>query len=269
MRTYCCQFDVAWEDKDENFKRVRSLLNRRKLASRSLVVLPEMFATGFSMNSGATAEPANGPTFDFLRTLARDKGVFVLGGLARLAAPGRIFNEAVCIAPSGRPVARYDKLHLFSPGDESRHYAPGGAITLFRWEGLKVAVFICYDLRFPEVFRLAVGRGANVLVVIANWPGKRQAHWTALLRARAIENQAYVIGVNRCGRDPSFEYGGGSLVVDPWGGTVAEAGGVEALLPAKLDPAALKRVRAGFPVLRDIRTRLSLENTDGELEQRS
>ena len=90
MRTYCCQFDVAWEDKDENFKRVRSLLNRRKLASRSLVVLPEMFATGFSMNSGATAEPANGPTFDFLRTLARDKGVFVLGGLARLAAPGRI-----------------------------------------------------------------------------------------------------------------------------------------------------------------------------------
>ena len=106
---------------------------------------------------------------------------------------------------------------------------------------------------------MAVQRGANVLVVIANWPGKRHSHWTALLRARAIENQAYVIGVNRCGSDPELDYRGGSLVVDPWGKTVAAAGQSESVISAHLDPAALKRIRFGFPVLRDARTRFVLK----------
>jgi predicted amidohydrolase len=258
MRTYCCQLNVAWENKCENFKRVRTLLSKRRFSLGSLVVLPELFATGFSMNSAAIAEPADGPTNGFLRKLAREKGVFILGGLARSASRGRVFNEAVCIAPSGRQVARYDKLHLFSPGEESRHYAPGAAITLFRWAGLKVAVFICYDLRFPELFRMAVQRGAKVLVVIANWPAKRHTHWTALLRARAIENQAYVIGVNRCGSDPQLDYDGGSLVVNPWGETVAEAQRCETVISATLDLAAMNKTRLNFPVLRDTRTRFVL-----------
>jgi predicted amidohydrolase len=259
MKIYCCQLDIAWENKVENFKRIRALLNKRRLSPGSLLLLPEMFATGFSMNARAIAEQENGPTDGFLRELARDKGVFVLGGLARSASRGRILNEAVCFAPSGRRVAHYAKLHLFSPGGESRHYAPGAAVTLFHWGKLKVAVSICYDLRFPEIFRMAVQRGANLLVVIANWPGRRHLHWTALLRARAIENQAYAIGVNRCGKDPQHNYDGGSLVVDPWGKAVAEAGRGETLLPARLDLTAMKRVRLDFPVLRDIRTRLVLK----------
>jgi omega-amidase len=263
MKIYCCQFDIVWENKGENFKRVRALLSKRRLSPGSLVVLPEMFATGFTMNADAIAEHSNGPTDGFLRKLARKHGVFVLGGLARSASRGRTLNEAVCIAPSGRRVARYAKLHLFSPGGESRHYTPGATITLFRWGKLRVAVSICYDLRFPEIFRIAVQRGANVLVVIANWPGKRHSHWTALLRARAIENQAYAIGVNRCGNDQQHDYHGGSMVVDPWGRTVAEAGRDETLISAKLDLTAINQMRADFAVLRDIRTRFVLKKPSG------
>jgi predicted amidohydrolase len=261
LNIYGCQFDIAWESKGENFKRIRALLNKRRLSPGSLVVLPEMFATGFTMNSRAMAEQDNGPTDRFLRELAREKGVFVLGGLARLDSRGRIQNEAVCFAPSGRRVARYAKLHLFSPGGETRHYAPGTAVTLFRWGEYEVAPSICYDLRFPETSRMAVQRGANVLVVIANWPGKRHSHWTALLRARAIESQAYAIGVNRCGSDPQHDYHGGSVVVDPWGKTVAGAGKDETLICAKLDLTAMNRLRLDFPVLQDVRTRFALKTS--------
>lgn len=259
MKIYCCQPDIAWENKGENFKRVRALLDKRRLSPGSLVVLPEMFATGFTMNAAAIAEHTDGPTDAFLRKLAREKGVFVLGGLARSVSRGRVRNEAVCFAPSGRRIACYDKLHLFSPGSESRHYAPGAAVVLFRWGKMKVALTICYDLRFPEISRMAVQRGANALVVIANWPAKRHAHWTALLRARAIENQAYAIGVNRCGRDPNLDYAGGSLIVDPWGRAMAEAGRDETVISAKLDLTAMNRLRADFAVLQDVRTRFALK----------
>ncbi len=259
MTVYGCQFDIAWENKSENFKRVLALLKRRRLSANSLVVLPEMFATGFSLNAGAIAERRDGPTDRFLRELAREKGVFVLAGQVQSASRGRRLNEAICIAPSGRRIARYVKLHLFSPGGETRHYAPGAEVTLFRWRGLKVAVFICYDLRFPEVFRMAVHRGAELLVVIANWPAKRHAHWTALMCARAIENQAYILGVNRCGNDPQHEYLGGSMIVSPLGEIVAEAGSRESILSAKLDLSAMETLRRDFPVLRDARTRFVLD----------
>lgn len=260
MKIYGGQVDIVWESKEANFERVRSLLGRRRLPPGSLVILPEMFATGFSMNADRIAEPTGGRTDVFLRDLAQKKGVFVIGGLARLASRGRKLNEAVCYTPAGRRAASYAKLHVFAPGGESRHYSPGGAIALIRWGKFRVAVSICYDLRFPELYRMAVQRGANLLVVIANWPGKRHSHWTALLRARAIENQAYVVGVNRCGKDPQLDYQGGSLVVDPWGEKVAEAGMGESLISAKLDSLKVSRIRSNFSILRDIRTRLTLKN---------
>ncbi|HTA29351.1 MAG TPA: carbon-nitrogen family hydrolase [Candidatus Cybelea sp.] len=259
MNICACQFDIAWENKSENFERVRALVNKGELARGALVVLPEMFATGFSMNARAIAEKEDGPTDGFLRGLAREKGIYVVGGLVRAATRGRFLNEAVCYGPSGRRVARYDKVHLFSPGGEARHYAPGSHVSLFDWEKCKVALTICYDLRFPELFRIAAQAGANLMLVIANWPGKRQAHWTALLRARAIENQACVIGVNRCGLDPQHAYDGGSIVVNPWGETIAEAGSGESSLTAEINLAAMNKARLDFPVLRDVRTRFVLK----------
>jgi len=261
MKVYCCQLDIVWENKAENFKRVLALLNGRRLTPGSLLILPEMFATGFSMNAQGIKEHTGGLTDIFLRELARKKRIFVLGGLVRSESRGRILNEAVCFSPLGRRVASYAKLHLFSPGGESRHYTPGTALTLFRCGKFKVAATICYDLRFPEIYRMAAQSGANVLAVIANWPGKRHAHWTALLRARAIENQAYVIGVNRCGKDPQLDYHGGSLVVNPWGEPVAEAGRGETFLSAKLDLPAMKQLRHDFPVLQDMRVRFESEST--------
>jgi predicted amidohydrolase len=147
---------------------------------------------------------------------------------------------------------------LFNPGAESDHYSAGDHLTMFRWADLKVAVFICYDLRFPETFRLAGSRGAQVMVVIANWPDKRHSHWLALLRARAIENQVYVVGVNRCGRDPKLGYAGGTLIIDPQGNIVASAGRKESIVSAKLDSAAVSQWRSDFPVLKDIRADIVL-----------
>jgi omega-amidase len=254
MMIHCCQLNIAWENKPENFRRVRSLLDKRRIVPESLIVLPEMFATGFSMNAANIAEPKNGPTTSFLRRLARNHRSYVLGGFVRQGPGRKMFNEAVCLASSGKCIARYAKLHPFNPGGESKHYSAGNHVTVFRWADLRVAVFICYDLRFPEVFREAVQRGAQVMVVIANWPDRRHSHWLVLLRARAIENQAYVIGVNRCGSDPKLGYRGGSVVIDPHGNTIASAGLKESIASAKLDPEDLRQWRSEFPALKDIRT---------------
>jgi len=255
MMVYGCQLNIEWEDKPANFERVRSLLRKRRISPRSLVILPEMFATGFTMSARDVAESENGPTTDFLQQIATRTRSYVLGGFARQTDES-VFNEAVCVSPSGDYIARYAKLHPFSPGGESDHYSAGDKITLFRCANLKVAVFICYDLRFPEAFRAAVAQGAEVIVVIANWPSRRHLHWTALLQARAIENQAYVIGVNRCGHDPKFDYAGGSVMFDPHGRKLAQAGSRESLLSAKLDPKLPSQWRKEFPVLNDIRPSL-------------
>jgi len=263
VKIYCCQLDIAWEDKRANFKRVAALLEQHDVSPGSLVILPEMFASGYSLTPGVIAEQADGPTRVFLANLAREKGVYLLGGLVRINPHGQFHNEAICLNPAGQRISSYAKLHQFSPGDEIRHYVPGAKISLFHWGEIKVAVFICHDLRFPEIFRMAVQRGASVLVVIANWPGKCQSQWTALLRARAIENQAYTIGVNRCGMDPQQDCYGGSLVVDPQGAMVAEAGGAEAMLAVDLEIKAISQLRLDFPVLREIRTRFVLERPAG------
>ena len=123
--------------------------------------------------------------------------------------------------------------------------------ALFPWGGFTVAPFVCYDLRFPELFRAAARKGADLLVVIAAWPVKRIEHWLTLLRARAIENQAWVVGVNRCGREPHFIYNGRSVVVDPHGAIVADAGEIEKVLAASVDAEAVRAWRAEFPALRD------------------
>lgn len=253
MIVYGCQLNIVWEDKAANFASVRSLLRKRKLARGSLVILPELFATGFTMNAKEIAEPMNGPTMAFLRQQAVESGSYVLGGIARRAGQ-KVFNEAVCVAPAGDCVARYAKLHPFGPGGESDHYSAGLDLSVFLCGGLKVAVFICYDLRFPEVFRASVAQGADAMIVIANWPSRRHKHWTALLKARAIENQAYVIGVNRCGHDPKLDYAGGSVVIDPYGRIVVAASSKESILSARLDPTLPSRCRADFPVLNDIRS---------------
>jgi predicted amidohydrolase len=257
MQLACCQFDIAWEDKPANFRKVTELVRGARLEPGALLLLPEMFGTGFSMNTAVTAEAAEGPTWRFLADLAREHRTYVLAGVALSRGDTRPRNEALVFGPDGRYYASYAKVHLFKHGTEDQHYAAGDAVLRFNWGpkgGCAVAPRICYDLRFPELFRRDAAEGAELLTVIANWPVTRQAHWVTLLRARAIENQSYVGGCNRVGRDGNgLEYAGGSQIIDFGGHVLADAGAEETVISATVDPAALREYRTKLPFLADMR----------------
>ena len=245
------QFDIAWEDKAANFSRIRALLADAPPEPGSLVVLPEMFATGFSMNLAITRQSREREDETFLAALAREHWAFVVGGVVSPGDGEMGRNESVAFSPAGELLARYTKIHPFSLGGEAQGHEAGREVVSFECGGFIVAPFVCYDLRFPEIFRAAAHRGANLFVVIALWPVKRQHHWLTLLQARAIENQAYVIGVNRVGSEPQFTYAGRSVVVDPHGIIIADAGEVERVLRTTLDLETVESWRRDFPALRD------------------
>jgi predicted amidohydrolase len=250
---YAVQLDPIWEDKAANFAQARALIAAAHPAAGSLVVLPEMFACGFSMNLTATVQTTAREDEALLAELARTYEVTVLGGVVSPGENGRGRNEAVAFGPDGSLLVRYAKMHPFSLGGESAGHEAGTEIVTFAWAGFTVAPFICYDLRFPEIFRAATRRGADLFVVPALWPAKRQAHWLTLLQARAIENQAGVVGVNRTGVEPQHVYAGRSVVVNPHGIIVADAGEQPGVVCATLDPTAIAAWRRDFPALRDAR----------------
>lgn len=253
MRVACCQFDIAWEDKPANYARVRQFVRDANLARGTLLLLPEMFATGFSMNASNIAERPDGETARIVAALAREFGLYVVAGVVLSDAGEQPRNEAMVFDPAGALLCRYAKVHRFSFAGEHEHYAAGAAPTSFAVDGVRVQPTVCYDLRFPELFRTPAVRGAELICVIANWPAARDAHWMALLQARAIENQAYVAGVNRCGRDPNVEYSGRSQIASPRGEVLADAGGDERIIQAELDLERLREYRRKFPALNDVR----------------
>ncbi len=257
MNVVGVQMDIVWEDPTANREKARGLIDATSVPPGSLVVLPEMYSTGFTMDAPAAAEGDARPGETFLAQTARQLECTVLGGVVTMGPDGRGRNEAVAFGPDGEEIARYCKLHPFSFAGEDRHYAPGEGVVTFRWGEFTVAPAICYDLRFPEAFRAAIRRGAELLVVIANWPAAREAHWLALARARAIENQAYLLAVNRCGADPDNTYSGRSIIIDPQGDTLADAGDAEGVIHADLDIESLRDYRRRFPALADIRDDLS------------
>ena len=248
------QLDIVWENKPANFRKTRELLEQASPRPGSLVVLPEMFATGFSMNAMAIAEPYQSETETFLASLGRDFGVYVLGGAAMRDKTGKARNKALLFAPNGEMKGFYAKMRPFTLGGEPEHYSAGERPACFNIEGIHVAPFICYDLRFPELFRQSAALNQpELFVVIANWPGKRIAHWMRLLQARAIENQAYVVGVNRVGTDPYYTYSGRSLIVDFNGDILADGGNTESTISSELDFNTLRQYRQGLPFLADLR----------------
>jgi predicted amidohydrolase len=253
MNIIALQTDIVWEDKPANFDNVRRLIEAAAPAPGTLVVLPEMFATGFSLNVAAIAESPDHETDCFLAHTAREFKIHLLAGLVTMDEDGKGRNQAVLFDPDGTEKLCYTKIHPFSYAGETDHFVAGSEILLFEWAGFKVCPFICYDLRFPEIFRQAVCRGVNLFVVIANWPKRRKHHWEILLQARAIENQAYVVGVNRTGADPKVSYHGHSQIIDPQGRILARAAEEETVVTAEISLAELKVYRERFPALRDIR----------------
>jgi omega-amidase len=264
MQVVAVQFDVAWEDKPANFEKVRQLLAQVAPEKDALVVLPEMFATGFSMNTASIAEPYGGQTETFLAETAREFGVYLIGGAAVRGKDGQARNKALVFSPTGELLSFYAKMRPFTPGGEAEHYVAGDKPVAIRWGECTVSPFVCYDLRFPELFRQAAAAWRpELFVVIASWPEKRIAHWRRLLEARAIENQAYVVGVNRIGRDPYYAYTGGSVIVDPMGLTMTEAGERESSISARLDLANLRKYREGLPFLEDMNGRKGSKDSQG------
>jgi predicted amidohydrolase len=257
MQLVGVQLDIAWEDRQANFNRVRALLDASPPRPGALVALPEMFASGFSMNVPAIAEDESRATGQFLAETARRHRIHLIGGLVTVGPDGRGRNEAVVADPRGQTVCRYQKIHPFVPGKEGQHYTGGDAVVTFGCGDFTVAPFVCYDLRFPEVFRAAAQRGVNLIVVIANWPSPRVEHWTTLLRARAIENQAYVLGVNRCGADPFLPYPGRSTIVDFRGEVLTHAGDAEQIVAADADLPSLRTYRDRLPFLADAKRDLA------------
>jgi omega-amidase len=249
-RVRAFQSDCVWHSPAENHRAVHDAVPAADVAAGSMIVLPEMFDVGFTMNSAVACEAAPA-TSAFLSELARSTQSIVIAGHATRDANGLATNGASILDAAGKPIARYVKCHGFTPAGEHEAYAGGDGPIVFDWEGLKVAPLVCYDLRFPELFRAATKLGAEVFVVIANWPAARVEHWVTLAKARAIENQAYVIALNRCGRDPKYVYPGRSLIVDPKGDVLAEAGDGLEVLSAEIDPDVVRGWRRDFPALRD------------------
>lgn len=261
MRFACVQFDIVWEDKAANHAIVERMLDdaQPRIEPGTFVVLPEMGDTGFSMNLDGIADDQS---LAWAIDLAKRRGIFVQHGFARRVdardrsigggVPGR--NVAVIISPSGAVLADYEKTHPFTFGRESEHYAGGDHISIARCGDAVVSPFICYDLRFAELWRLAAIHepAAEVFTIGACWPNARQHHWRSLCIARAIENQACVVACNRCGCDPQLNYGGGSLIVAPSGEILAEAADQPVVVQAEVDLDALRRWRAEFPALRDV-----------------
>ncbi|MEZ4448110.1 MAG: nitrilase-related carbon-nitrogen hydrolase [Nannocystaceae bacterium] len=252
MRIAAIQSDIAWEDPEANFDRLRPLIAAAAAAGARLIALPEMFACGFSMETARIAEDEDGPSARFLADAARAHGLWICGSIPeRPAGAERPANTLVLAGPAGES-HRYRKIHPFTFAGEDRHYAAGDRHLTVTIEGARLTFFICYDLRFADEFWARAG-GTDAFIVVANWPARRRLHWSTLLRARAIENQTYVVGVNRVGVGSGLEYSGDSAILDPWGETLASAAGDPTILFGEIDPARVADARAKFPVLQDRR----------------
>jgi predicted amidohydrolase len=254
MRLHAVQLETSLAE--EPAARVdRTLALVRAQRGADLVVLPELWVQGgFAFETfAATAEPLDGPTATSLADAARDLGAWLhAGSLVERAADGRLYNTSLLLRPDGTLAATYRKVHLFGfAGGETTVLTAGDDVVTADLDGTTVALATCYDLRFPELFRAFVDRGAELFLLPAAWPTPRITHWSLLARARAVEDQAIVVALNGCGDQGGVQLGGRSVVVDPWGAVLAEAGSGPEVLVVDLDLAQVAKTRADFPVLAD------------------
>lgn len=255
MKVYCVQMDLAWHDALENRRRADALIHAAAPEAGSLLVLPEMFASGFTGDVAAATDSPSDETAAWCAALAAELECTFIAGLVSTAPDGRGRNQALVCGPTGE-IGRYTKIHPFRLGGEADQFQPGERPLVLEIDAgaggpVRIAPLVCYDLRFPETFREAALEGVDVFVVIANWPSKRQGHWHALLRARAIENQAHVIGVNRTGSDPNLDYAGGTSIYDHSGQAVLVMDERPGVASATLDLATQRQARRDLPFLGD------------------
>jgi omega-amidase len=249
LRVALVQADTVWEDPVAN-QRALEAATAGLQGGADVVVLPEMFPTGFSMQPERLAEPPGGASVQWMKALARRLDAAVTGSIIT-CEDGHHFNRLYWVMPDGALV-HYDKRHLFRMGGEDRHYAPGAAGLVIGWRGFRIAPLVCYDLRFPVWSRRRSGYDYDVLLYVASWPAARRHAWRSLLVARAIENQCYVVAVNRVGLDGhGTAHAGDSVAHDYLGMPLAELGAEAAVATAALDRSALDAFRDRFPAQLD------------------
>lgn len=252
MRIAAVQHDIVWEDREANFERLAPQVTRAVGAGAELVLLTETFSTGFSMTPGI-GEPEGGPSARFLADQAAEHGVWVAGTCPEIADGEELpYNSFVLAGPDGT-THRYRKLHPFTHAGEHERFRAGEKPVTVQVGGLRITPFICYDLRFADVFWRAAAE-TDVYLVPANWPSPRRAHWQTLLQARAIENQAYVVGCNRVGTaGDGTEHVGDTRIVSPMGELLGTAAGVETIVLADVDAAEVTATRDRLRFLADRR----------------
>lgn len=258
MKVALCQMAIEFEKKEVNTRRVISFMEQARSAGADLVLFPEMSLTGFSMNTALTGEK-NRESVERMCAAAERIGIAVGFGWTALTADrdaggAQGENHHTVISPQGEVLSDYVKIHPFSYSGEDRYFVKGDATAHFALAGIPFSHFICYDLRFPEIFQAVSGQ-AHVIIVAADWPGSRREHWKCLLKARAIENQCYILGVNTVGRQNGLDYTGDSCVILPDGTVAAELSDEEGLIYYDLMD-DVPGYRQAFPVKQDRRVEL-------------
>ena len=251
LRVAAVQHDIVWEDPETNFQKLRPQITEAANEGGQLVVLSEMFSTGFTMNSAKCAEALDGASHQFLVDQAAEHQIWITGSVPMRWEDGIAYNTLNLVAPNG-DTYRYKKIHPFSFSAEPENYGAGSEFLQVDIEGTRTTFFICYDLRFADEF-WQTAQSTDLFVIPANWPAGRRIHWQTLLQARAIENQAYVLGVNRVGDGDGLSYSGDSALIDPWGEIIVSGTSDETLLVADVDVEVVKQTRTSFPVFQDRR----------------
>ncbi len=253
MRIAAIQHDIAWEDGAATRRHLEPMIAAAAAAGAGVAVVTEMFATGFSLEADRIAEPTDGPTATWLREQAHQHDLWLYGSVPeRPVGGGRPRNVGILAGPDGTAY-RYAKIHPFTYAGEDQAYDAGDQTVTVEVDGVRFSLFVCYDLRFGDDWWPLAPR-TDVYLCCANWPESRRTHWQTLLQARAIENQAYVVGVNRVGEGGGLAYSGDSRIIDPLGEVLAGAARTESILLADIDAAEVAKVRDRFRFLQDRRT---------------
>ena len=247
MRVVIIQPNIFWEDKMVNLNRYNEDLS--KIESSDLIVFPEMFTTGFSMKPEIYSETMDGETIQWMKSWSQKLNSAICGSLI-IEEKEKYYNRFLFIKPNG-DLEFYDKVHLFCYGEENKHYKPGHKKIIIDWRGFRILPLICYDLRFPVFSRYNDNKSYDLIINVANWPESRNLAWKTLLKARAIENQCYVIGCNRVGKDGSgIAHSGDSSVILPSGDTLIESQD-DTLIKVEIFTEEVLKSRNDFPFLKD------------------
>lgn len=257
MRIALAQFDIRSGETDSNLAAASESITLAARQGAELVLLPELWSSGYDLQRAEMhAQSSRNRILPALAKLARSNRVSIVGSLLMANSRREFFNSAVLIGPDGGPSRSYQKIHLFGPMSEPQYLTGGRKAPIFQLPFAVTALAICYDLRFPELFRKYALRGAQMVLVCAQWPAARVEHWRTLVRARAIENQMFVAACNRVGTSEGTKFGGHSMVVSPWGEVLCEGSGRTDLLIADIDFKAVTEARSRIPALADRRPAL-------------